>query len=178
MCICCYASSQDKALEGCGNASTIAVRLAELEKSSWKEISLERIQASWPTRLEGFDCANNACRSLVHQGRIVDGYIYCGQKIDLDLQPNSDAGVEKSLTVTVCYSSRQKGRVLSVARSLVEASGLPAIEAATLGRQAEQNFGFKNHQGEHVGVFFSVTERGGIWTVSVQVQRIFVARQS
>jgi len=159
-------------LEGCGNAAAITKAVAKLEESDFKEISLDRIQVMWPTKLEASNCTAEACRSVLHQGRVVDGQCQCCEKIDIDRSTNSAGGVDESLVTTIYYSAYDEKEIVVMAKALAKAAGLADKEVATVGRESEQSFQWKGtRQAEMFLMSVKLAHREKLWTAYVHIER-------
>lgn len=173
------AGNRSQTLKGCENINQITQALAELQKTNWSHISLAWIQARWPTKLEPFDCATQRCRSLAHEGRIIDGQTQCGQKVDFDQKPHSAPGVDEALTVTIYFSSSRPEEAAAAAKSLATALGLSRHEVATISRQSDQEFLLpSSNKREHSFMVIRLAHRAAVWTMWVQVQRTLLQKRS
>jgi hypothetical protein len=171
--------TEDVGLEGCGSVTAITQALAKLEKNDLKEISLDRVQSLWPTKLEASDCTTEGCRSLLHQGRIIDGVCQCCEKIDIDQRPNSEGGVDESLVVTIYYSAPAEKDVVTAAKLLAKAAGLGDDEIRTVGREPDQSFQWKGaRQTELFLMAVKFAHRDKLWTVYVHVDRHILGNTS
>jgi hypothetical protein len=174
MALAVSASSQveEVEIEGCGNAMALTKPLAKLEESNFKELSLDRIQAMWPTKLEASECTADGCRSVLHQGRIIDGQCQCCEKIDIDRSTNSAGGVDESLVVTMYYSARGKKKMVAAAKALAKAAGLADEEVTTVGRESEKSFQWKGtRQAEMFLMSVKLSHREKLWTAYVHIER-------
>lgn len=106
---------------------------------------------------------------------MINGFLYCGQKIDLDQQLNRNEGASKSLTVTIHYSSTDKKHVVEVVKSLAAAGGLSKDEVNALDSREKSRVGFKNVHGDNMGLFVNFTVRNGIATAVIQIDRILTS---
>src|SRR6476619_2938155 len=116
-------------LEGCKKIDAFASVVTQIQERPWNDLSLEWIQSIWPTQLVPFDCTAAKCRSYVHNGRVIDDYVACGEKVDLDL---SGRDLNRSLVVTLTYSNRQKAEVFNAVRKFALAAGVPKSELGRL----------------------------------------------
>lgn len=164
-------------LEGCGDVRAITKALAKLEESDFKEMSLDRIQAMWPTKLEASNCTVDACGSLLHQGRIVEGQCLCCEKIDIDRSTNPDGGVDQSLVVTIYYSAHDEKQVVAASKALAKAAGLTHDEVGTVGRESEQSFQWKGtREAEMFLMSVRLAHREKLWTAYAHIERHLLGR--
>ena len=126
----------------------------------------------WPTKLEASNCTADGCRSVLHQGRIIDGQCQCCEKIDIDRSTNSAGGLDESLVVTIYYSARTEKDTLAATKALAKAAGLADDEVAIVGRESEQSFQWKStRQAEVFLMSVKLARREKLWTAYVQVER-------
>src|SRR5262245_39640163 len=83
-------------LSGCSDPVAIAKALEKLVKSDWREVSLARVQAVWPTQLVQHECerfvAGHAqeCLVFLSQNRIISNAYECSEAFDFDVKKNDD----------------------------------------------------------------------------------------
>lgn len=170
--LCTTVWAGDIGVEGCGNVPAIAQALAKIEKSPMNDLSLEKVQSMWPTKLTASDCTTKGCRSLVHEGRIVEGSCQCCEKVDIDRIADSRSGVEGSLVVTIYYSAGDEKAVIAAAKTLAKAAGLDDDEIVTVGRKSEQSFHWKGSpEAEVFMISTKLTHSDKLWTVYIHVER-------
>jgi len=162
-------------IRGCARPSQISKGIRRVVASDWSTLSLESIQAQWPTKLQPAECANGSCRSIKRDGRVLEDRRECGEKVDLDL-PLSDQG-SHSLTVAVYYSAAQKAKVLAAADLFLRAAGV-SKEDMLKPRQVNEKFSWKGQDGSYRNVTTHVWKQEGIWTLFFRVEMTSVpARQ-
>ena len=114
----------------------------------------------------------------MHQGRVINNILQCGEKIDFDATPDSAARIDKNLTVTVVFSDRAKDNVIAAAKMMARAAELSSGGVNTVGRDAHQQFSWRKEPAEYLSAEFSFTHKADIWMLSLHVDRMLISANS
>jgi len=115
--------------------------LEELRGTNWSEITPSRIQEIWPGPVRGLECTDEACSSIVREGRIINGEIECADVFDFNTEPtHGAAGKEQLRSVTIHYTAKSRREIVSIAKSFAGAVGLPATSVNAIGESSVQPF--------------------------------------
>lgn len=164
--------TEDVDLKGCANATSITAAVAKVETADLKGISLNQVQAMWPTRLEASDCVVEKCRSASYQGRVIDGHCLCCEKIDIDQSLNSDGGMDKSLVLTIYHTASNEKEAIKLAKALAKAAGLHDNDVSSIGHELDQSFEWEGTRKVEVYLLsVKVEKHETYWTVYFRVDR-------
>jgi hypothetical protein len=165
--------AKEARLAGCPDPIAVAAGLARLQQSGWQEVSVDRLRAIWPTPLEGLDCTADTCSSLWTKGRIIDGHCECCETFFFDARHGDDGiGGEHLNNIVINFSAGRREDVVSTAKTLAAASGLPAGDVASIGREALQNFHWystRQQRREMLGVEIHIVRRASLWELYFNV---------
>ncbi|MGA8221913.1 MAG: hypothetical protein WB780_09700 [Candidatus Acidiferrales bacterium] len=170
-----HGESKGGRLRGCLGAERIAEGVAKLRGEGWQNLTVARLRSIWPVGLDPLDCGASDCRSVVRQGRVIDGHCECCEVFEFMLLPGEDkTRVEQLHNVIIHYTAGQQKEAVEVAKQFAKAAGLSDTELAAVGGDTVQKFGWWNpaqNQQEHFGIEIHFTRRGHLWEVYFAVGR-------
>ncbi len=130
-------------LEGCSDPAVLATGLKTLREKGWANVSIDYLLNTWPTMLRALDRGPNGWDSVVSEDRIIKGEMECGELFYFDLTLTPDGTVNERLDyITVRYTGRTREQTEQAAKLLSRAIGLTEGQTASLGRDADQSFGW------------------------------------
>jgi hypothetical protein len=169
-------------LAGCSDPEALAAALVKLHETDWRDLSLAGIQAIWPTHLEPLDCGAEDCRSVLSQGRTIQGHCVCCEVFEFELKPDEDNSRGGQLhNVIIHYTTQQRKETVGVAKKFAKAMGLSDAEVATVGDDRIQNFGWWNtrqNQIEHFGMEIHFIRQGHLWELYLAMGRDVISSHS
>jgi hypothetical protein len=155
-------------LEGCPEPSVTARALAQLQRADWQGMTIAKLQATWPTQLDGLDCEAKGCTSVWSKGRIIGGHCECCETFFFDVDDAAGKSHKEHLDVVVInYSASSREELVSVARDFAKAVGLAADKIDTVGQEASQEYSLaQGAAGEPSFLNLRWTRRGTVWTLN------------
>lgn len=171
------AGAGPKRLEGCPEPGDIASALAKLRDRGWTVWTPEELVKVWPRPLAPLDPQPQATSVLLgHKGRAGD-WCECCETFHFDQESDgSGKGQQRLSAVIVFYSAERYADVVTVARLLAKAMGLPDSEGPIgqerpppLGETVMQYFGWKETSLKKVAVLDLQISHDKLWTVYIRV---------
>jgi hypothetical protein len=169
-------SASDDRLEGCTNPADIQRALETLSRSDWRDISLTRVQALWPSRVDASDCeSDKVCRTGWSKGRIIDNECECCELFSFDLSRNGSGEQSDQLSsVVVYYSAPRREELIPVAKHLAKAAGLADTKVGAIDLQSDQDFDWKTENKTTIqidDINMRITSRGKLWRLYMNFGR-------
>jgi len=129
---------------GCTDPRVIVASLEKLRSIDWSEVTPTRVQEIWTPPIRGLECTEQACSSMVREGRIINGEIECADVFAFDTESPHDGPVRQYLhSVTIHYTAARRPEIVSIAKSFAAAVGLPAAQTKDIGASDVQPFQWK-----------------------------------
>ena len=156
-------------LEGCTDPSLLAQAIMALHSSDWSTLSINRVQAMWPTELRGLDCNSDSCTSIESKGRIIQGRYECSETLFFGTTGSSRA---TALTnVVIHYSARDRKTIAQLSKVFAKAAGLPESQAARMDPHPSEEFHWNNTDKTLSALGVEIRERGPVWTLTLNLSR-------
>ena len=168
------ANASDKVLLGCPNITSVAAALSKLEKSDQRDISLSKVDALWPYKLDALDCEPTACNSVWHQGRIINGDCECCATFYFDKNLIKDEGSGSLFALIINYSSRKQAGVVEAAKLLCAVFGVSKQDIKVIGNVSRQFFSTettRKQQRVGTGIHLTIVQRKRLWEMNLYVGR-------
>jgi hypothetical protein len=158
---------QPKPLAGCPAPQVIAASLEKLRDSDWSEVTPIRIQEIWPGPVRPLECKSaTSCSSLARTGRIIDGEIECEDVFSFDESAGRPFEKEQLQSVTIHYTAGTRGEIVTVARLLASAAGVPSAIVRTIGPNTPsglQHLRWQDADGETSSINLQLDRLQGKW---------------
>ncbi len=159
-------------LEGCQKPSELGRALAKLQSTGWDNISIGVLKKLWPTNINGLDCSNGVCTSLVSNDRVIRNRCDCCETFFFDKAADNLSQPDHLQNLVVHYSAMNKKQVISAAQAFARAMGMPVADARTLGAKEHEEYRWDDTNSKHLyGLEVELSHSGEIWTIRLNLGR-------
>jgi hypothetical protein len=154
---------------GCADPDIVSKALKGISNRDWNEISETNLSSMWPTEISPVDCNAGACQTLGREDRIINNKCECCELFLLQVDRDNVGQIKERLqSMVIHYSVTGSDEILAAAKKFARAMGLSDADAATIKRQARQQFEWdvdRGRQHELAVLTVEVTHQRQMWQV-------------
>jgi hypothetical protein len=146
--------------------------LEKLQSNRWEDMDEAKVQAIWPTKLLGEgDCDSSSCKSLVHDGRVIEDLPECAEIFNFDVERGAETSTEALNGIIIHYSTSRKTNTIAALKVMAKAIGVPQPDLDVIGTMSRQDFYWEIATDEICLLTVRVAHRDDVWTASLWISR-------
>ena len=164
-------TAREVKLEGCPNPTSVAMGLAKLRESDWRQLSLDRLRSIWPTTLVGKDCDEGGCRGVWSPDRVIEGQCQCCAVFLFKTHGTSTQPRTEWLdNIVINFATPDRSALVSIAQSFAKALGFADADwnSMTSERGLDLMRETTGRNGEDLSLLrLQITSEGNLWRLNL-----------